>query len=80
MQGNNTAIRLAKDDKEGKVPKELYNHYTVILFDEASQKYSQIANASYFKDEVSAIVSAFDRWIAGLSYFLTPNRILRNLS
>ena len=65
LKGNATATRLAKEDKEGKVPKELYNHYTVIVFDEATQQYSQVANASYFKEEVSAIISAFDRWIAG---------------
>lgn len=64
-QGNDTAMRLAKEDKEGSVPKELYNHYTVILYDETTQKYGQVANASYYKEEVSAIVSAFDRWIAG---------------
>lgn len=43
----------------------MYNHYTVIQYDEATQKYSHVANASYFKEEVSAIVAAFDRWIAG---------------
>lgn len=68
-QGNATATKLAKDDKEGNVAKELYNHYTVILFDEATQQYSQVANASYFKEETSAIVSAFDRWIAGASFW-----------
>lgn len=64
-QGNETAKRLADDDKAGKLPKELYNHYTVILSDAASGEYSQIANSSFFKEEVSAILAAFDRWIAG---------------
>lgn len=59
-------MRLAKDDKAGQVPKELYNHYTVILFDETTGKYSHVSNASFFKEEVSAIVAAFDRWIAGV--------------
>ena len=54
---------MEREDKEGKVPKELYNHYTVITYAEGT--YGQVANASYFKEAVSAIVAAFDRWIAG---------------
>ena len=65
LQGNETAKRLAEDDKAEKVPKELYNHYTVILFETSTQTYRHVANATFFKEEVSAIVAAFDRWIAG---------------
>ena len=65
LQGNETAKRLEREDKEGKVPRELYNHYTVIVVDETGT-YGQVANASYFKETITAIVAAFDRWIAGI--------------
>lgn len=81
MQGNETATQLEKDDKEGKVPKELYNNYTVISY--SNGEYSQVAYATYFKEEIAEIVSLFDAWIAGVhlalsatSACITVNRML----
>ncbi len=65
VQGNETAMQLEKDDKEGKVPKEMYNNYTVISYSEG--EYSQVAYATYFKEEIAEIVSLFDAWIAGVN-------------
>ena len=64
-QGNETAKRLAVDDKEGKVPKELFSHYTIISSDPASGAYVQAAYASHFPTEIRAILAIFDEWIAG---------------
>ena len=69
MQGNETAKQLEKDDKEGKVPKELYNNYTVISY--SNGEYSQVAYATYFKEEIAEIVSLFDAWIAGVHLALS---------
>ena len=63
LQGNDVAKRLQADDKAGKVPKPLYNHYTVIT-EEGHHHYKQVANATFFP-ETAAIVSCFDRWVAG---------------
>ena len=65
-QGNETARRLAADDKAGAVPKELFSHYTIISMD-ADGGYSQAAYAEYFPVEMGAIVAIFDEWIAGNS-------------
>lgn len=65
MQGNATAEQLEKDDKAGRVPKELFNNYTVITY--SNGEYSQAAYATYFKEEIAAIVGLFDAWIAGMS-------------
>ena len=62
-QGNKTAQQLEKDDKEGKVPKEFFNNYTIVSYSDG--KYSQVAYADYFKDEIAEIVGLFDSWIAG---------------
>lgn len=67
VQGNATAEQLEKDDKAGKVPKELFNNYTVITY--SNGEYSQAAYATYFKEEIAAIVTLFDAWIAGTSIF-----------
>ncbi len=71
-QGNDTAKRLAADDRAGAVPKELYSHYTIISSD-ASGGYSQAAYAEYFPEEIGAIVAIFDDWIAGKSLPLCPS-------
>ena len=63
-QGNKTAQQLEKDDKEGKVPKEFFNNYTIVSYSDG--KYSQVAYADYFKDEVAEIVGLFNSWIAGM--------------
>ena len=63
-QGNETAKRLAKDDKEGRVPKELFNHYTIISTD-AAGNYTQAAYAAAFPREIGAILDVFDKWVAG---------------
>ena len=62
-QGNETAKRLAKDDKEGKVPSELFNHYTISSWDAGG--YTQAAYAQAFPQEISAILDVFDKWVAG---------------
>lgn len=79
MQGNELAKRLQADDKAGKVPKPLYNHYTVITSDE-SHNYSQVANATFFP-EIAAIVTRFDDWIAGVfcASFCMQGRLSRDL-
>lgn len=64
-KGTATAKQLEEDDKAGTLPKELYNHYTVISRDPETGVYSQVANAVYYRNEFSDIVAAFDRWIAG---------------
>ena len=64
-QGNETAEQLEKDDKEGQVPKEFFNNYTIVSYIDG--KYSQVAYADYFKDEIAEIVGLFDSWIAGKS-------------
>lgn len=66
VQGNETARRLAEDDKQGKVPTELYNHYTVIQYQAETGEYTHIANAVYFQQEIAAIVSALADWISGM--------------
>ena len=63
-QGNDLAKRLQADDKAGKVPKALYNHYTVITLKDGD--YSQAANVSFFP-EITAIIKCFDEWIPGES-------------
>ena len=70
MQGNETAEQLKKDEKAGKVPKELFNNYTVISYSDG--EYSQVAYATYFKEEIAEIVRLFDAWIAGMSTSLCP--------
>jgi len=72
LQGNETAKCLEREDKEGTVPRDLYNHYTVIVYDQAGGTYSQVANAAYYKEAITAIVAAFDRWIAGKLNHLLP--------
>ncbi len=47
------------------MPKELFNNYTVITY--SNGEYSQAAYATYFKEEIAAIVGLFDSWIAGTS-------------
>ena len=64
-QGNKTAEQLEKDDKAGRVPKELFNNYTIVSY--SNGEYSQVAYADYFKDEIAEIVGLFDSWIAGKS-------------
>ena len=64
MQGNDLARQLQADDKAGKVPKALYNHYTVITLNDHDE-YSQVANASFFP-EIATIVQCFDEWITGV--------------
>ena len=66
IQGNATATHLKEADEAGTLPKELYNHYTVISWDSESGAYSQVANAAYYKKEFADLVAAFDRWIAGI--------------
>ncbi|BDA45526.1 hypothetical protein COCOBI_07-3130 [Coccomyxa sp. Obi] len=66
VQGNATAKRLAQDDKEGKVPKAMYNHYTIISMTPDGE-YTQASYATYFPAEISSIVSIFDEWIAEMS-------------
>ena len=64
-QGNKTE-QLERDDKAGKVPKEFYNNYTIVSY--INGKYSQVAYADYFKDEIAEIVALFDSWITGMSF------------
>ncbi|CAL8470879.1 g10421 [Coccomyxa elongata] len=66
VQGNATAKRLAQDDKEGKVPKAMYNHYTIISMT-SDGEYTQASYATYFPAEIGSIVSIFDEWIAEMS-------------
>ncbi|EIE20277.1 hypothetical protein COCSUDRAFT_67562 [Coccomyxa subellipsoidea C-169] len=66
VQGNATAKQLAQDDKEGKVPKELFNHYTIISTSPDGQ-YTQAPYAAAFPAEIGKIVSIFDEWIAEMS-------------
>ena len=63
-QGNETAKRLTRDDKEGKVPKEFFSHYTIITADKFGS-YKQAAYAAFFPQEIGAIVAIFDDWISG---------------
>lgn len=83
LQGNETAKRLAQDDKEGKVPKAMYNHYTIITAD-ADGQYTQTAYAEYFKDEINLILTIFDRWIGGkaccILHFNSQAQSLRSLN
>lgn len=51
------------------MPKELYNNYTVISY--SNGEYSQVAYATYFKEEIAEIVSLFDAWIAGVHLALS---------
>ena len=75
MQGNETAKQLEKDDKAGKVPKELFNNYTVISY--SNGEYSQVAYATYFKEEIAQIVSLFDAWIVGTLPYLSDSLSVR---
>ena len=45
------------------MPKEFFNNYTIVSYSDG--KYSQVAYAVYFKDEIAEIVGLFDSWIAG---------------
>ena len=45
------------------MPKEFFNNYTIVSYSDG--KYSQVAYADYFKDEIAEIVGLFDSWIAG---------------
>lgn len=65
QQGNETAKRLAQDDKEGKLPKAFYNHYTIISTS-ADGQYTQASYAASFPTEIGAIGSIFEDWIAGV--------------
>ena len=65
MQGTEIAKKLAEDDKKGTLPKELYNHYTIVTLDE-NGKYTQVAYVEYFTTEIGAIVAEFDAWIKEL--------------
>ncbi|KAK9831583.1 hypothetical protein WJX74_001220 [Apatococcus lobatus] len=75
MQGNDLAKRLQADDKAGKVPKPLYNHYTAITSDDG-HNYSQVANATFF-EEIAAIVTCFDSWISDLEKQEGPTEKLK---
>ena len=68
LQGDALAQQLQKQDAAGTLPKDLYNHYTIIGQD--STGYTQQAYATYFPEELAAIEQLFDRWIAGASALL----------
>ena len=63
-QGNKLAHQLKQEDSEGKLPKDLYNHYTIICQD--TKGYTQQAYATYFPNEIGEIEGLFDRWVAGV--------------
>ena len=66
LQGDELAKQLAADDQAGKLPRELYNHYTIITKGKGGEaKYSQVAYASYFPQEIGGILAVFDKWLAG---------------
>ena len=46
------------------MPKELFNHYTIISTD-AAGSYTQAAYAAAFPREIGDILGAFDKWVAG---------------
>ncbi|CAK0782643.1 hypothetical protein CVIRNUC_005842 [Coccomyxa viridis] len=77
VQGNKTAQQLEKDDKEGKVPKEFFNNYSIVSYSDG--KYSQVAYADYFKDKIAEIVGLFDPWIADLKKLRTDKEDIRDL-
>ncbi|KAL4420317.1 hypothetical protein ABPG77_010222 [Micractinium sp. CCAP 211/92] len=68
--GNALAAELAEADKEGRLPRELYNHYTIItkarhLF--TGDGYGHVAYAEAFPQEVGAILVELDNWITVLT-------------
>ena len=66
LQGDELAKQLAADDQAGTLPRQLYNHYTIITKGKGGQdKYSQVAYASYFPQEIGGILAVFDQWLAG---------------
>ena len=50
LQGDKLAEQLKQQDAKGKLPKDLYNHYTIIGRDDKG--YTQAAYATYFPDEL----------------------------
>ena len=46
------------------MPKELFNHYTIISTD-AAGNYTQAAYAAAFPREIDDILAVFDKWVAG---------------
>eukprot|EP01025_Chloroclados_australasicus_P058244 TRINITY_DN7297_c0_g1_i1.p1 TRINITY_DN7297_c0_g1~~TRINITY_DN7297_c0_g1_i1.p1 ORF type:complete len:634 (+),score=93.26 TRINITY_DN7297_c0_g1_i1:202-1902(+) len=64
-EGNERSRQLAEDDKAGKIPKEMYNKYTVISLDE-SGTHSHVAYSVFYKEEIAAIVAAMSALITEL--------------
>eukprot|EP01025_Chloroclados_australasicus_P045610 TRINITY_DN49_c0_g1_i1.p1 TRINITY_DN49_c0_g1~~TRINITY_DN49_c0_g1_i1.p1 ORF type:complete len:916 (-),score=51.99 TRINITY_DN49_c0_g1_i1:206-2953(-) len=65
-EGSQRSKQLAEDDKNGKIPKEFYNNYTVITIDEQGY-YSQLAYGEFYKDEIKAITQAMQACIDELN-------------
>ncbi|KAL4434437.1 hypothetical protein ABPG75_000878 [Micractinium tetrahymenae] len=57
---------LAAVDQEGRLPRELYNHYTIITKN-ADGSYGQVAYAEAFPQEIGAILIELDNWITVLT-------------
>lgn len=66
VQGNALAAELAAADREGSLPRELYNHYTIIT-KRADGSYGHVAYAEAFPQEIGAILVELDNWITVLT-------------